>query len=262
MERASNWFFPSAMAIRESEGIVLRQYTLSEADRIVVLLTRSSGILRAVAPGAKRMKSRMGAALEPLNHVQLQYSQKEGRDLARVWHCETLYSYLGKNPTLQHVYGYTYFAELTQELVQEQSPNPLVFRLFLASLGAGQAVGVTEALVRYFEFWMLKLSGLLPDYGSCSSCGKCVKEDGFYAWLEAGQVRCLDCAGGRGMRLSPEAAGLLNALAGVSPQTFAGQSISGSAARDLERLSLGLLEINLEKRLKSSNLLMTLLRGN
>jgi len=250
------------MAIRESEGIVLRQYTLSEADRIIVLVTRSVGILRAVARGAKRMKSRLGAPLEPLNHVRLQFSHREGRDLARVWNCETIHSYLGKNPSLEQIYGFTYFAELIQELVQEQNPNPLVFRLLLASLKAGEAVGVNGALVRYFELWLLKLSGLLPDYGYCSNCGKCVKEDGFHAWIESGQGRCRDCARGRGMRIGPEAAGLMQVLIKLSPEIFSGQPISSSAARDLERLSLGLLEINLEKRLKSSDLLMNLLRGN
>jgi DNA repair protein RecO (recombination protein O) len=250
------------MAIRESEGIVLRQYTLSEADRIVILVTRTSGILRAVAQGAKRMKSRLGASLEPLNHVRLQYSQKEGRDLARVWQCETIHSYLGKNPSLNQIYGFTYFAELTQELVQEHSPNPVAFRLFLASLKAGEKIGLTEALVRYFELWLLKLSGLLPDYGYCSNCGSCVKDDWLYARLDAGQGRCRDCAEGRGLPVCPEAAGLLDVLAGMPPEEFARQTISSRARRDLAALSLGLLELNLEKRLKSSDLLMKALRGD
>jgi DNA repair protein RecO (recombination protein O) len=207
------------------------------------------------------MKSRLGAALEPLNHVHLQFTQREGRELARIWHCETIHSFLGRNPSLDQIYGYTYFAELVQELVQEHNPNPIAYRLFLACLRTGEKSGIQKALVRYFELWLLKLSGFLPDYGYCSNCGKCVKEDGFYAWLEAGQGRCRDCARGEGLRIGPEAAGLLEAMTGLSPEHFTDQFRSDAAARDLERLSIGLLELNLEKRLKSSDLLMNLLRG-
>ena len=53
------------MRLVTTDAIVLRSYNLAESDRIVLCLTRSSGLIRAVAKGARRMKSRFGAALEP-----------------------------------------------------------------------------------------------------------------------------------------------------------------------------------------------------
>lgn len=249
------------MPTREAEAIVLRQYSLSEADRIVVFLTREHGTLRAVAQGAKKPRSRFGACLEPLTHVRLHFYVKEGSDLARIWQCEMIHSYLGKNPTLDRIFGFSYLAELAHELVPENSPNALLFRLFLAVLEVGERIGANPALLRYFELWALKLNGWLPDYDYCSSCGRCVKEDGFYAWLEVGQVRCRACAEDRGIRVGSDAARLLHEVLELSPGQFASRSQPGSAARDLEHLTQKLLEWHLEKRLKSYIALKEMMRG-
>ncbi len=250
------------MPPREAEAIVLRQYSLSEADRIVVFLTRESGTLRAVAQGAKKTRSRLGGCIEPLNHVRLQYYAKEGADLARIWQCETIHSYLGKKPTLDRVFGFSYLAELAQELVPENNPNPLIFRLLLAVLGAGESLGDSAPLLRYFEVWALKINGWLPNYDYCSSCGRCVKDVGFYAWLEAGQGRCRSCAEDRGIRIGPDATKRLSEVLVLSPAQFASGPQSISAARDLEHLTQKLIEWHLEKRLKSYTALKEMLRGS
>lgn len=255
------WNFSSTMLIHEAEGIVLRQYTLGEADRIIVLFTRESGKLRAVAPGAKRPRSRLGACLEPLNHVRITYALKEHRDLGRIRHCETLHSYLGRSPSLALIYGFSYLAELALELSQENLSNPLLFRLFLASLKTGERYGMSEALVRYFEVWVLKLSGLLPDYDYCSDCGRCVKDDGFFARPDTGVGRCMACARGQGMAVPAPAARALARMYVESPEQFVTGTSSAGEVRDLELLTHGLLELHLEKRLKSYTDLAGLLGG-
>jgi DNA repair protein RecO (recombination protein O) len=57
------------------EGVVLRTYQLGEADRIVVLMTKSHGKVRAVAKGVRKTGSRFGSRLEPLTHVQVLFWQ-------------------------------------------------------------------------------------------------------------------------------------------------------------------------------------------
>jgi len=249
------------MSIHEAEAIVLRQYALAEADRIIVLFTREQGVLRATAQGARKPRSRLGGCLEPLTHVRLQYYRKEGAELARIWHCEIVRSYLGRNPTLDRLYGFSYLAELVLELVPEHAANPLMFRLLLSVLDTGEPAGVNPALLRYFEFWALRLNGWLPDYDYCPDCGKCVKDNGFYAWLEAGQGRCRDCARGRGVKIGPEAAHLLGRILELSPGRFTSLSQTDSAARELEILAQSLMEWHLEKRLKSYTPLREVLRN-
>jgi DNA repair protein RecO (recombination protein O) len=239
------------MPIYETEAVVLRQYSLSDADRIIVLITKEHGRVRGTAPGVKKPKSHLGACLEPLTRIRLEYHAREGRDLVQIREAELLHSYLGRTQSFEKMCVYNYFAELVNEIVQYNQPNYALYRLLLASLDSGEQSVAFLPLVRYFEIWCLKLSGIFPNYAYCSNCGKCVKDEGFFTWLEAGESRCLECAHGRGLRIGREAAAALEAIAKQPPGMFGSQPLVKEAARELELLSQRLLETNLEKRLKS-----------
>ena len=79
------------MPLYRDEAIVLRTQKLGEADRIVTLLTRRLGKVRAVGKGVRRTKSRFGSRLEPAMHVDIQCY--EGRSLDTVTQIETLEVY-------------------------------------------------------------------------------------------------------------------------------------------------------------------------
>jgi DNA repair protein RecO (recombination protein O) len=249
------------MPIHETEAVVLRHYSLSEADCIIVLFAPELGKVRAVARGVKRPKSRFAGSLEPLNHIRLQFYCKEGSELAQIRQADTIHSYLGRNPSVRHLYVFTYWAEIVQEFVEDNSPNPLLFRLLLSVLNAGEMQVPTQSLVRYFEIWALRLSGLLPKYDTCSKCGLCVKDVGFFAWPEAGQARCVSCAGGRGIYIRAAATDALQKMFELSPGEFSQRPMGEDVAGDLERLSQRLLQFHLEKQLKSYPPLKNILRG-
>ena len=78
------------MPLQESDSIILKTYPLGEADRIVAFFSRDHGKMRGVANGARRMKNRFGASLEPLAHSRLQFFEKENRDLVRIQSAELL----------------------------------------------------------------------------------------------------------------------------------------------------------------------------
>ncbi len=255
---ADAWNCPSSMPIHNAEAVVLRQYSLSEADRIIVFFCREFGKIRAVAKGAKKPRSRLGGCLEPLNQIQVEFFAKEGAELWRVNRCEIVRSWLGSNPTPERMTLASYLCELVNELVQDNNPNHLLYRLFIAVMKAGEDVGFSEALIRYFEFWSLKLNGLLPDYAYCSNCSRCVKDFGFYAWIEAGQGRCADCASGKGIHVGAASARTLQSIWELSPRQFASKPLDAAEAGDLERLSRRLLEWHLEKPLKSMPAVRTL----
>ena len=121
------------MPVHEAEAIVLRQYSLSDSDRIIVFITREYGKVRAVAKGVKKPKSRLAGSLEPLNHIRLEFYGREGQELSQIRQAELIHSYLGKIPALEQVYAYSYFAEIANEIVQDNQPNYPLFRLLLAS---------------------------------------------------------------------------------------------------------------------------------
>jgi DNA repair protein RecO (recombination protein O) len=239
------------MPVHELEAIILRQYALSDADRVIVALSREQGKVRAAARGIKKPRSPLAGCLEPSNHVRLELWVREGRDLGRVRGAELIHSFLGRTPDYGRMCVFSYFAELVGELVPEGQSSPAMFRLLLACQHAAEARPSSRALVRYFEVWGLKLGGLLPNYAYCSGCGKCVKDAGFFAWIEAGQARCAACAGGRGMRVGPAAAAALGEMMGTPPEKFAASTFPRGALEDLERLFRKLLELHLDRQLKS-----------
>ena len=178
------------MPVYEAEAIVLRQYSLSDSDRIIVFITREFGKDQGSGPGSQKAQEPARRMSGTLNHIRLEFyvtgrprfgpDSPGGDSSIPIW---------GRIPSLNQIYAFSYFAEIANEIVQDNQPNSALFRLLLASLKAGgEAKRQIEALVRYFEIWCLKLSGLLPNYAYCSNCGKCVKDDGFFAWLESGQV--------------------------------------------------------------------------
>jgi DNA repair protein RecO (recombination protein O) len=79
------------VSLYRDEGVVLRTQKLGEADRIVTILTRRTGRVRAAAKGVRKTKSRFGARLEPFTHVDLQLYERRSLDL--VTQAETLRPY-------------------------------------------------------------------------------------------------------------------------------------------------------------------------
>src|SRR3954469_15810827 len=82
------------MAVYRDDAVVLRTHRLGEADRIITLLTRRTGRIRAVAKGVRKTKSKFGARLEPFTHVDLQLYEKRSLDL--ITEAQTLRPYGGK----------------------------------------------------------------------------------------------------------------------------------------------------------------------
>ena len=249
------------MPVYETDAIVLRQYPLSDSDRIIVFFTKEYGKIRGVAQGIKKLQSRIAAPLEPFNHIRLEFWSRDSKDLSQIRRVELVHSFLKNDPDFVQICAFSYFAEIANEMVQEYQTNPALYRLLLSSLHAGEALAVNHSLVRYFEIWCLKLSGLLPNYAYCSNCGKYVKDDGFFAWIEPGQGLCSVCSSGRGLAIRPEASAVLDEMMKLSPEKFAVRPITGNAGKDIERLSQKLLNFHLEKQLKSYRILKEVLQG-
>lgn len=243
------------MPIYEDEAIVLRHYPIAESDRIVVCVGPEMGKIRAVAAGIKKPKNRFAGCLEPLNHIKIVYFNREGRDLGRIRHAELVHSYSRRIPTLDHMFAFTYFAELVHAFAQENQSNPTLFRLLQASLKAGENNVPIQPLVRYFEVWCLKISGFFPNYDYCSRCGKYVKEEGFLVRIKDAVAYCKACAPQNGVLIGAAAAGSLRAIIQRSPEDFAAMPLDAAVGRQLENLTQALLGLNLDSPLKSYRIL-------
>src|SRR5579863_1859276 len=126
----------TAMALRESEAIVLRSYPLREADLLVTLFTRVEGKVRGVARSAKKSKRRFGGALEPLTYVRAFYDVRERQELARLDSCEVLDSPMASEVSYARAVALGHIAELLDELLPDREANDAIFRLTLSVLHA------------------------------------------------------------------------------------------------------------------------------
>ena len=242
------------MALKESEAIVLRSYPVREADLLVTLFTRLEGKVHGVARAAKRSKRRFGGALEPLTYVRAYYADREQQELARLDACEILESPLSSEVTYPRVVALGHVAELLDELLPDRETNDPVFRLTL-SVVAGLRGRDVWLPITYFELWMTRLMGYLPDLSACMVCGRLL--DGNRAFFH-GLADGLMCANDKRLASSEisatsraRAAEMLRApLESLSRERW-----SKADAADLRRFLLQTLERHLEKKLVTPGML-------
>ena len=156
----------------ESDAIILKTYPLGEADRIVAFFSRDHGKVRGVANGARKMKNRFGASLEPLSHCRIQFFEKENRDLVRIQSAEILDSPMALFSDYDRAVFAAQVVELTDRFLPEHQPHDAVFRLVRMMLEAVKAECPLDIATCYFEVWMLRLAGVFPDLFRCSVCAR------------------------------------------------------------------------------------------
>ena len=172
------------------EGIILRTHKLGEVDRILTILTKEHGQIRAVAKGVRKTSSRFGARLEPFMVADLQLY--EGKTLDTVSQVEQLASY-GANIVADYP-KYTAanaMVEAAERLTRESS-NSQQYLLLLGGLRAlsGNDHDGSQVLDSYL-LRALSLSGWVPELGSCHSCHS---ERPVTYSDHTGHVSCADCS--------------------------------------------------------------------
>jgi DNA repair protein RecO (recombination protein O) len=239
------------MGLCETEALVLRTYNLAEADKIVVSLTHASGLVRGVAQGCRRLKNRFGAALEPFTLLQITYYQKENQDLVSLRQVEILKSHFYLSSDAETLAGLAYMADLVIEFSPPYQANEKLFRMVKACLEAVAACPPDlHTVLRYFEIWLLKLEGFLPDIRRCAECHLTFEENRI-AFIGADlALRCRSCGQGMGTALSEKLHQQLRATQKLSPFVFGEQSreVPAKTLREFAELTHSLLGRVLERQ--------------
>ncbi len=159
------------MPLFETDSIILKSYNLAEADRIVVFYTREHGLVRGVAKGARRIKSKFGSTLEPFSEVKLEYFQKDDRELVSIQRAESIRSSFKSASDPEILAAYSKVVELLLAFVPPHDRNEKIYRMVRACLDTAISDRADrEAMKLYFSIWILKLAGYLPDWRGCASC--------------------------------------------------------------------------------------------
>src|SRR6476620_10635610 len=166
------------MRLYRDRAVVLRQHKLGEADRIVTLLTRDHGMVRAVAKGVRRTRSKFGARLEPFAHIDVQLHPGRNLDIVNDYG-----RYTGACAVL----------ETAERLAgEERAPVPALHRLTVAALRAVADGGRPRELV--LDAYLLRamgIAGWAPALTECAGCAAPGPHRAFH--VAAGGSVCVHC---------------------------------------------------------------------
>jgi DNA repair protein RecO (recombination protein O) len=239
------------MALLETEALVLRTYNFGEADKIVVCLTHSAGLIRGVAKGCRKLKSRFGAALEPFTLAKITYYQKEHQELVSLNQAEIVKSHFDLSGNAETLTALAYMGDLVIEFSPPYEPNERLYRMVKACLAAiSDSQPDLQIILRYFEIWLLKLEGFLADVRNCGECHRLFDEKEL-AYLNADLVfRCRRCSHGTGNPLSRKLQTQLRATQRLAPYVFAQESrnVPESIHREMAELTHQLIGRVLERQ--------------
>lgn len=154
-------------------GIVLRQRSLGEKDRIVVVYSRERGKLSAVAKGARQPRSKLAAMTQPMTYSR--FTIAAGRSLGILTQGVVEEPFLLLKQDLLRMALATCAIELIEKAVPEGDPAEEVFNLLLGSLYALQTIEEPEVALRAFELQLLHLLGYLPTLKRCARCNAPLK---------------------------------------------------------------------------------------
>jgi DNA repair protein RecO (recombination protein O) len=242
------------MALKESEAIVLRSYPLREADLLVTLFTRQEGKVHGVARAAKKSKRRFGGALEPLTYVQVYYADREQQDLARLDACEVLESPLSRQVSYPRAVALGHVAELLDELLPDREANDPVFRLTLSVL-AGLRGGDIWLPITYFELWMTRLMGYLPELSACMECGRLLDGNRAFFHVLSDGLMCAQDKRLASSEISATSRARAAEMLRAPLESLIRQAWSQTEAADLRKFLLQSLERHIEKKLVTAGML-------
>ncbi len=242
-----------------SDALVLRSYKMGETSKIVVLLTRERGKLRAVAKGSRGSRSRYQSALEPLSEVRVGLYGRQGAELYRLGECELLRSaFLAGRKGLDTVLNLSYFAELLDAFAQEGEAEDAVYRLAVAVIRAAEEGKAGAILARYLEAWLLRLHGLYPPLDRCAGCGGRLAPGALHYGATAKGFVCPSCQPASGPVLPPSVRAFLVDAFAQPPGLMADSLPEGASI--LETFHKDLITNHLERGLQSHRVLKDVAR--
>ncbi|HHV21022.1 MAG TPA: DNA repair protein RecO [Propionibacterium sp.] len=164
------------MATYRDEAVVLRTHKLGEADRIITLLSRRHGKVRAAARGVRRTSSKFGARLEPFSHIDVQLAT--GRSLDIVAQVESLHAFGERlvDDFPKYTAGQVMLETADRLVTEEGQPAVQQYLLLVGALrvlneGTSDGPRETATILDSFLLRSLAVAGYAPTFTDCAKCG-------------------------------------------------------------------------------------------
>ena len=244
----------------KTEAIVLRHHPIGEADYLLTLFTPNRGKLRAVARGARRIKSKLGGHVEPPMRTSL--FMAKGQNLDTVNQAEALEGFRPLREDLNRLSLALYMLEMVDGFSQEEQANYPVYRLALDSLRSlsGDA---PPALLPYFQMRLLDHSGFRPELHRCVECERAL-EPGRHAFSPSQGGALCDSCHPPGVSILPMSLNSIKALRFLQGENMTSAerlALGQDTLAELERLLSALIRHVLDRDVKASRFLQQVAQG-
>ncbi len=174
-----------------TDGLVIMEKSVGESDRLITILTRQEGIVRAFAQQAKRLKSKNFSATQLLCYSR--FSIYKGRDKYIINDAQPVEVFFDLRRDLERLSLAQYFCELAFALAPEETEAGDFLRLILNALHfLSKGLRPNLLLKSIVEMRMLSLAGYMPNLVCCADCA-CYEADMMYFLPKSGVLYCADC---------------------------------------------------------------------
>lgn len=213
--------------------------------------------MRGVAKAALKSRKRFGGALEPMTLARAWFAERPRQELVRLDQLEILTSPLSAPVDHTRMAVLSFFAEVIDEALPERDPQDTIFRLLVSVLDETR-VDRTWMPLTYFQLWLTRLMGLLPDIAHCTACGEALNESEVSFNNYADGLFCAVHRNGSAGSLSADSWRLAQRMLRAPVSSFAGEDWPRRRGQDLRRFTLQAIERHLEKRLRTPEALSRL----
>lgn len=184
-----------------TDAINLKSYNLSESDKIMVMYSRDKGLIRGVAKGVKKPKSKLGARMDLL--VANKLMLHKGRNLDTISQAEALNTFNATRRNMDKIFYSMYISEVVNNFGVEDDPcSAVIFDLLYEALStvskADDKVKILNAVLK-FQLKMMRVSGFSLELDRCLCCSKPIEHENMYYSGRLGGVVCQECNGHYGL---------------------------------------------------------------
>ncbi|HSD46441.1 MAG TPA: DNA repair protein RecO, partial [Pyrinomonadaceae bacterium] len=195
-------------------------------------------------------KNRFGASLEPFTLINLTYYEKENQELVSFRQTEILRSRFNLSGNSSILTGFSYMGDLLIDFSPPHQANDNLYRMALACFeAAAQSPSDLESVLRYFEVWLLKIEGFLPDLKACGNCHRAFTGDETVYLGTDLSLRCAQCSNKRGGAVSKHLHAHLRTTEKLPPAKFAEEAreVPNATKKEMAELTFQLIGRVLER---------------
>lgn len=178
-----------------TDAINLKSYNLSESDKIIVMYSRDKGLIKGVAKGAKKPKSKLGARMDLL--VANKLMLYKGKNLDRICQAEALNTFNKTRQNMDKIFYSMYITEVVNNFGVEDDPcSKEVYDILYKALdkisNASDNVEILVAVIK-FQIKMMQIAGFAIELDTCLCCGERIEKENMYFSSQMGGIVCSRC---------------------------------------------------------------------